>query len=181
MVTLIGILAGLLTGLAAPETWRAWVRGRLEAVIGAIPQSQPFRRGAPNKPIRWDRPASGLWKYKWAILVVVFFALGFGVLRGCDGGLFGKSRDALALEARLAEAEAELQAQLRERDARIAQIEQDAVVRRAQLETLRRQGAAELEAARPDNETPLDPDLVRIWRASLDRLREPASDAGSGH
>ena len=111
-----------------------------------------------------------LWTFKWAILVILFFFFGMGLLRGCVRLPLGESREHAQMRAELAQAEAETQAAINARDAIIAQAAQEAAVHRAQISMLLEQGHREIEAATPSDETPIDPALERAFLGSLERL-----------
>lgn len=151
----------------------------------------PISGASGSHMTHWGRALSNLagffWRHKRLILICALFLLGSFALKGCGTLPWSKSRDALALEARLAQAEARLQQQLNARDAEIARISQEAALNRQRLAYLASQGHSEIEAARPANEAPLDPQLSRAWRAGIERLRndagadaDRADPAGSG-
>lgn len=112
---------------------------------------------------------SFLWRWKLPLLVVVFFIVGMSTLRGCTPEI-GKSADTLRFERELAEAEAETQAAINARDAVIAQAAQDAALSRERIQQASQRGRDAIEAATPENEAPLDPELVRAFRLALDEL-----------
>ncbi|MGE0533126.1 MAG: hypothetical protein AB7P35_17595 [Hyphomonadaceae bacterium] len=61
---------------------------------------------APAKPVLRDALA-WLWRYRVAIVLVVVFAASVSLMRGCTP-IFGKSRDTLQAELKVAESNAEL-------------------------------------------------------------------------
>lgn len=127
------------------------------------------------------RIASFLWRHKLALVLVIIVFFAAAGLKGC-APQFGKSRDAIQLEARLAKAEAEMQVVVNARDAMIAQAASEAAVHRAQITLLLEQGHRDIEAATPVDERPIDAGLEAAWRLALERLRlYPAGDAAGAH
>ena len=144
-------------------------------IFAEIPVGNEVRPTPPNKNIEIGRAlanlASFLWRWKWAILVVCFFSLAVGLMRGCAGPLdFGKSRGQIALERELAEGEVEVREKIIDRDAAISEIRAELAAVRATLQANHQRGRDAIEAARPANEQPLDPSVVAAWRQSLDGL-----------
>jgi hypothetical protein len=141
-------------------------------------QSAPVQT-PPNNPIRLPSITSVLgwfWKYKAALLIVAAFLFVFGLLRGCDLNPFGSSPDRLRLERDMAEAEVETQETINDRDQDIAAIDRDLALMRQQLQNLAQRGRDEIAAAAPDDEAPIDPELVAAFRNSLDRMCVPRAD-----
>lgn len=188
----LALIAGIIVGQFFPNQFREWVRGvagkARGLVLGAAPASKvsmgisaeipagnEVRPTPPNKNIEIGRAlanlASFLWRWKWAILVVCFFSLAVGLMRGCAGPLdFGKSRGQIALERELAEGEVEVREKIIDRDAAISEIRAELAAVRATLQANHQRGRDAIEAARPANEQPLDPSVVAAWRQSLDGL-----------
>lgn len=194
----LALIAGIIAGQFFPDQFREWVRalaGKARGlVLGAAPasvseirasahnadlsqsdHSAEVRPSPPNKPIVFGRALSNLagflWRWKWAILVLCFFILAVGLMRGCAGPLdFGKSRGQIALERELAEQEVRTQEQLRKRDAAIAEIRSQTAVQLAQIRLESQRGRDAIAAATPEHEDPIDPNLVAAWRDALDRL-----------
>lgn len=133
-----------------------------------------------RKPINWTRALTnilGFFLRYWQPIVLVILALVIiSAFRGCSLPFDGKSKDALRLERELAEARAETQEQLRQRDEAIAAIRINTAREIAQIRLESQRGHDEIAAATPEHEEPLDAGLVAAWRSSLDRLCVPRAN-----
>ena len=174
-----GAVVGVARKRAAPAAPVTGHVGTASADSGShMDQSAPVQT-PPNNPIRLPSITSVLgwfWKYKAALLIVAAFLFVFGLLRGCDLNPFGSSPDRLRLERDMAEAEVETQETINDRDQDIAAIDRDLALMRQQLQNLAQRGRDEIAAAAPDDEAPIDPELVAAFRNSLDRMCVPRAD-----
>lgn len=171
---MIWFLLGLVGGVALcaafpplPEWARSLALGLAKGHSGGNPVEKPVAVGRALANI-----ARFIWRWKWAILVVLLFFLGFGWMRGCAPSLgdFGKSKGEIALERDIAinradvegvvhEATAEIMAEF---NRRMGGLEAAAMASRQILESV------------PDDASDLE--YLRSW-ASADRL---LYDAGAG-
>jgi hypothetical protein len=144
--------------------------------------SSEVRPVRPNKPIQIGRAlanlASFLWRWKWAILVVCFFSLAVGLMRGCAGPLdFGKSRGQIALERELAEANAAV----KEHEARLAELSRDLAVNTERDRARRAAAIAEAEQDISNAESQVDPDaLYDAYERGYLCLLDPSACPGGG-
>ena len=157
-----------------PVVGRVGTRVR-DAVLGTHPARSTWDGQAPAaRKIDWDAIGAFIWKAKWLILIVLLFAFVIAGAQGCvPFGDWGKSRDTIRAERDLAESEADTQETINERDVDLAAIRQDVALLRRDLRYERERGRNDLAAATPEHEEPLDPGLVAVWRANLDRLCVP--------
>lgn len=156
------------------------IRGAWGAVVGAAKPAAPMVAMVNNSPISPDNghyvsvTISGvlafLWKWRAPFLFLAGFVIVVSLMRGCSFPNFGKSAGHIALERDLAEAEVKIQGAINARDAEIADVARDVALMRQQLQSLSQRGRDEIAAAAPDDEAPIDPELVAAWRRALDGL-----------
>ena len=182
----IGFASGVVASAYVPSLPVAG-RGAVNMIAGRVRVSRvrPHEPNSLNIPIM--TAGANLARAGWRVLVFILknpvFALGlalvaFWLLSGAKLPFAGKSKGELRLEAELARSEARVMEVINARDVEIAEAAARAAVRRAQIVLLSEQGRTEIEAARPADETPLDPGVERAWRDALERLRiYPSHDA----
>lgn len=145
-----------------------------------LPPLPPMSHSVPEQPIEpakrrsIGQVATFLWKAKWLILIAVVALWAWGTL-GCTLP-WAKSRDTLRAELNAANLETKAQRTINARDQELHAIARDLAVIRAQLRSQAQRGRDALQAATPENETPLDPGLVAVWRSNLDGLCVPRAD-----
>lgn len=101
------------------------------------------------------------------LLLALFFIFG---PPSCARLPFGESRDAAIARADQQEAENRVKTIELQRNETIHEIANKVAVNREQINAISARGQDEIERATPENETPIDADLVASWRNALSQL-----------
>ncbi len=164
---------------SAPAGVNLW-RAEVMATSANKPILDAPAQPSGGRSVSWGRALANLggfiWRYKWALLVLVIFIFGVSVLRGCTPGLPGfKSKADLRAELREARAENEA----RKTEALIAEYAgrrgDETQARERRIERAVSQGQREIEHASTQDDFDA---LYRAYAGAYGRVWNDSPDPG---